>query len=214
MKYVSLILFLIIFTLIHFINAAQERNILWNEFNAKRSSIDNSLNGVNVWRNKLKNQIQEKLTKIPENVKKLIIEKAENQTKTDWPSLLVTQYLEYVVNGNRDHFEGSRSRRRGKLVNLVVGEMLAANGKYMNHIVDGLWLILEESTWILPAHLSMQKAKYGLPDPTEYEVDLGAASTSSLIAWIKFVLGINFFYTVFKYSRNIKRIPKIFTEFD
>jgi hypothetical protein len=46
----------------------------------------------------------------------------------------------------------------------------------------------------------MQKAGYGLPDPTEYEVDLGVAATSSYIAWIKFVLGINFVYTVLKYS--------------
>jgi hypothetical protein len=191
MKYLSLILFLIIFTLIHFINAVQERNILWNEFNAKRSSIENSLNGVNVWRNKLKNQIQENLTKIPENIKKLMIEKAENETKTDWPSLLVTQYLEFVVNGNRDHYEGSRGRRRAKLINLVFGEILEANGKYMNHIANGLWLILEESTWTYPAHLYMQKANFGLPDPTEYEVDLGTAATSSFIAWIKFVLGIN-----------------------
>jgi hypothetical protein len=68
----------------------------------------------------------------------------------------------------------------------------------MNHIVDGLWLILEESTWTDPPHLYMQKANYGLPDPTEYSVDLGAASTSSLIAWIKFVLGISFVYTVLK----------------
>jgi hypothetical protein len=191
MKYLSLILFLIIFTLIHFINAVQERNILWNEFNAKRSSIENSLNGVNVWRNKLKNQIQENLTKIPENIKKLMIEKAENETKTDWPSLLVTQYLEFVVNGNRDHYEGSRGRRRAKLINLVFGEILEANGKYMNHIANGLWLILEESTWTYPAHLYMQKANFGLPDPTEYEVDLGTAATSAFIAWIKFVLGIN-----------------------
>jgi hypothetical protein len=208
MKYLSIVLFLIIFTLINFINAAQERNILWNEFNAKRSSIENSSNGVNVWKTKLKNQIQDKLTKIPENIKKLMIEKAENQTKTGWPSLLVTEYLQFVVNGNRDHFEGPRNRRRKKLVNLVIGEMLTGNGKYMNHIVDGLWLILEESTWTYPAHLYMQKAKQGLPDPIEYVIDLGTAETSSIIAWIKFVLGINFVYTVFKYSRNIKNNSK------
>jgi hypothetical protein len=208
MKHLSLVLFLIILTLIHFINAVQERNILWNEFNAKRSSIENSLNDINVWKNKLKNQIQENLTKIPENIKKLMIEKAENQTKTDWPSLLVTEYLQYVVIGNSDPFDGPRNRRREKLANLVIGEMLAGNGKYMNHIVDGLWLILEESTWISPAHLYLQKAGHGLPDPTEYEVDLGAASTSSIIAWIKFLLGINFVYTVLKYSRNIKKNSK------
>jgi hypothetical protein len=118
--------------------------------------------------------------------------------------------LQYVVNGNRDHFEGSRGGRRGKLVKLVIGEMLTGNGKYMNHIVDGLWLILEESTRIYPAHLNMQKVGHGLPDPMEYEVDLGAASTSSLIAWIKFLLGINFVYTVLKYSRNIKDNSKNF----
>jgi hypothetical protein len=44
--------------------------------------------------------------------------------------------------------------------------MLTEKGKYMNHIADGVWLILEESTWVLPAGLRGQKEGKGLPDPT------------------------------------------------
>jgi hypothetical protein len=61
----------------------------------------------------------------------------------------------------------------------------------MNHIADGVWLILEESTWEEPAHLKAQKAGIGLPDPTEIIINIGAGETSALMAWIKFLLGMS-----------------------
>ncbi len=69
--------------------------------------------------------------------------------------------------------------------------MLTEEGTYINHIADGIWLILEESTWISPAHLGAQKAGKGLPDPTEVIIDLGAGEASAFMAWIKFLLGIS-----------------------
>jgi hypothetical protein len=100
-------------------------------------------------------------------------------------------FLEFAINGDRYHYEGFRANRRKKLLNLIIGEMLTEKGKYMNHIADGVWLILEESTWIWPAHLRLQKAGTGLPDPTEIIIDLGAGEVSAFMAWIKFLLGMS-----------------------
>jgi len=46
----------------------------------------------------------------------------------------------------------------------VIGELLS--GKYMDQIANGLWLILEESTWVFPAHIGAQHEGKGLPDPS------------------------------------------------
>jgi hypothetical protein len=49
----------------------------------------------------------------------------------------------------------------------VIGELVAGDGKYLPEIVYGLGLLFEESTWSLPAHMSLQSAGPGLPDSSE-----------------------------------------------
>jgi len=185
MKNLLVLVFITFYTFINLTFAAQERNILWKEFNEKSKSLSD----VSVWRNKLKQDVQNNLNKLTEDIKKELIERADNETKSSWPSLLAMDFLEFVIDGNRDHFEGHRAKRRQKLVNLIIGELLTEKGKYMNHIADGVWLILEESTWTWPAHLYMQKSGTGLPDPTEFIIDLGVGEASSHMAWIKLLMG-------------------------
>jgi hypothetical protein len=173
-------------TLFYFTNAVKERNILWNQYKSETKSLD-----INGWRTKLKQEVETNLKKLPQNIKQELIERADNETHSSWPSLLVMDYLEFAIDGNRVHYEAFSFKRRKKLLNLIIGEMLTEKGKYMNHIADGVWLILEESTWVLPAHLKGQKEGKGLPDPTEVIMDLDAGENSASMAWIKFLLGMS-----------------------
>ena len=79
--------------------------------------------------------------------------------------------------------------RREILGTLLIAECLEHKGKYLNDIVNGLWATCEQSYWGYPAHLGLQKKKYGLPDIAEPTVDLFAAETASLIAWTYYFLG-------------------------
>ncbi|CAG2180743.1 unnamed protein product, partial [Oppiella nova] len=74
-------------------------------------------------------------------------------------------------------------------MDLVLGELLTDNKTYVEQIANGLWLILEESTWTWPAHLYMQKAGEGMPDPSQWVIDLGAGESSAYVAWIRLLLG-------------------------
>jgi hypothetical protein len=76
--------------------------------------------------------------------------------------LKATQFLEFVTIGNRVNFEKTDATRRAHLIDLAIGEMLTKKGTYINQLCNGLWLILEESTWELPAHISEQKAGHYL----------------------------------------------------
>jgi hypothetical protein len=187
MKNLLTFAFVIFSTLFYFSNAAKERNILWNQYKSKTKILDD----INRWRTKLKQEVETNLKKIPQNIKQELIKRADNETHSSWPSLLVMDFLEFAINGNREHYEGFRTNRHKKLLNLIIGEMLTEKGKYMNHIADGVWLILEESTWIAPAHLGAQKAGKGLPDPTDIIIDLGAIIASAFMAWIKFLLSMS-----------------------
>lgn len=126
---------------------------------------------------------------LPEDARATALSKAESQLKAPWEALPATVFLEYRRNGNRSHYEDVRNRRREKVQALVVAECVEGKGRFLDEIVNGVWLTCEETFWGVPAHLGAQKRGVGLPDVTEPIVDLFAAETSSLLAWTLYELG-------------------------
>ena len=106
-----------------------------------------------------------------------------------WPEMPATVFLEYARVGNRSHYEGIRNARMAALQALVYAECVEAKGRFTDDIVNGLWATCEESFWGVPAHLYIQKADLGLPDPRDPIVDLFAAQTSALVATAVYLLG-------------------------
>ena len=127
--------------------------------------------------------------RLPEDSRKALVGAGERQLGAEWPALPATLFLEYARNGNRSRYERVRDVRRNKLRALVLAECVEANGRFLDEISSGIWATCEESFWGVPAHLSLQKAGSGLPDVAEPVVDLFAAETSSLLAWIDYLLG-------------------------
>ena len=125
---------------------------------------------------------------LPSDVRQDLIANGEKQLKGDWPVLPATIFLEFKRDGNRSHYEAVRTVRRGRLQALTLAECAEAKGRFMDQLLNGLWATCEETYWGLPAHLSAQKAGFGLPDVTEPIVDLFAAETSAQLAWTLYLL--------------------------
>lgn len=126
---------------------------------------------------------------VPEDLRAAMVRRAEAVKGKDWPSLLATTELDFKRDGNRTRYEGLQFGRRHRLIDLVLGECAAGDGRYLDDITNGVWLICEETFWGAPAHLGAQKAKAGLPDAAEPIVDLFAAETASTLAWTAYLLG-------------------------
>lgn len=126
---------------------------------------------------------------LPDTVRMAYLAQGEALTRETWPLLLATRYLDFARDGNRSRYEEPYFRRRSMLVGLTVAECIEAQGRFLDDIVNGIWLICEESSWCVPAHIRVQQAGMGLPDTTEPIVDLFAAETSALLAWVDYVLG-------------------------
>jgi hypothetical protein len=126
---------------------------------------------------------------VPEDLRAAMVKRADAWKGKEWPSLLATTALDFKRNGNRTRYESAQFGRRHRLVDLVLGECAAGDGRYLDDITNGVWLICEESFWGAPAHLGAQKAKVGLPDVSEPIVDLFAAETASTLAWVDYLLG-------------------------
>lgn len=127
--------------------------------------------------------------RLPADLSEAVLKTGEKQLNTPWEVLPATLFLEFRRNGNRTDYESVRDRRRKKLQDLVIAECMEGKGRFVDEIVNGIWLTCEETFWGVPAHLGAQKAGIGLPDVTEPIVDLFSAETSSLLAWTQYELG-------------------------
>jgi hypothetical protein len=126
---------------------------------------------------------------IPSEGKLVKINAAERSLGKSWEAVPATLLLEYKRDGNRSRYESASFGRRKRLRDLALAECLEGRGRFLDDVLNGVWLICEETWWGVPAHLGMQKAGTGLPDVEEPVVDLFAAETASLLAWVGWLLG-------------------------
>jgi len=105
-----------------------------------------------------------------------------------WPALPAAVFLDFSRNGNRSRYEGPHFERREALIQLVMGECVEGNGRFLDDIVNGIWAVCEESFWGVSAHSYSRHFERGLPDTSFPVVDLFAAETGSLLAWTHYLL--------------------------
>lgn len=129
------------------------------------------------------------------------ISQAEALFETPYPQLNASVYMQFVRNGNRSNYEGLYFKRRSMLTTFAMAELAEGKGRFTDRIIDGLWHIMEESTWILPAHNWSGKPVTGsvvsLPDTFSTEepgddmkhIDLFSASTGGQLAWLWYLTG-------------------------
>ncbi|MBX3082346.1 MAG: heparinase II/III family protein [Anaerolineae bacterium] len=125
---------------------------------------------------------------LPADLRAALIANGEAALQVAWQPLLATRFLEYARIGNRSYYEAENFGRRNKLIALALAECVEGKGRFMDEVVNGLWLICEETYWGLPAHLHLQHSGPGLPDAAEPTVDLFAAETAAALAYIDYLL--------------------------
>lgn len=126
---------------------------------------------------------------LPGEVAAHLVRLGEEALQKPLPPLPATLYLGYARTGNRSEFEAVYFQRRGQLQNLVLAECVEGKGRFLDAAANALWSICEESTWCLPAHVGVQKARVGLPDVTEPIVDLFAGESAVTVSWSLYLLG-------------------------
>jgi Heparinase II/III-like protein. len=122
---------------------------------------------------------------LPDAAKKSFVKSAQEIKDKVYPSLPASVYIDFVRTGDRARYESMFNIRRMDLMTLVVAECVEASGEYIDAIINLIWLICEETSWVVPAHNN----KGELPD-IEYEifVDLFSSETGSVISWAYYFL--------------------------
>lgn len=120
--------------------------------------------------------------------------RADEALKYEMPVNPASLYLEFFENGNRTHFEKISKERRMALMNLFIGCFYDKKEEYIRKMIDLVWTICEESSWVYPAHsVSVDGVYHGkcLPDTYDnhVEVDLVAGTTGALLSFVLYYYG-------------------------
>lgn len=126
---------------------------------------------------------------LPAEVRSSVIERGEELLGFEWPMLTAARFMDFARDGNRSRYEAIYFSRRSALGGLVMAECMEDKGRFIDQIINGVWCICEESTWILPAHNPLSRTGEPLPDAFDASVDLFAADTGALLSWTHYLVG-------------------------
>lgn len=114
-----------------------------------------------------------------------LIRRGEKYIDFEWRVVKATDYLAYERTGSRVMMERPFGQNSTALSSLVLAELAEGEGRFMDQIVNGVWVFCEMTSWALSAHLpGPQKSGRSLPDFTEHVIDLAAGDIGSLLSWI------------------------------
>ncbi len=162
----------------------------WKPFTERypREQIKLLLQSPNTWQLYPKATDRAAWEKVPQFMKDRWIKRGEEALSYEWSALPATLFLDYARTGSREPYNSNLYERRIKLRQLVLAECIENEGRFIDQVINGIWLICEETFWGIPAHIGMQKAGMGLPDASEPVVDLFAAETAEMLAWSVYLL--------------------------
>ena len=129
-----------------------------------------------------------------DEVGRKIVEIAEPMLDEEIPLLPLSSYRDFFLTGVRSRFEKNHHRRQEMLRVLTIAEAYERQGRFMEKLADVIWAILEETTWLIPAHYhtSVLDPKTTVPEVYMESqmpgLDLYAAGSCSHLALAKYFL--------------------------
>lgn len=118
--------------------------------------------------------------------KQRLIEAGEKLFNYEWQLVPATAYLEYERSGNRNVMQDPYESNRRALNTLMLAELAEGKGRFIDQLINGVYMSCEMASWVLSAHLPNQSSKRSLPDFRQQIIDLGSGGYGALISWIHY----------------------------
>lgn len=117
------------------------------------------------------------------------------EAQSGYPMLKATQFMAFARTGDRQVYEAPYFQRRKLLMGAVLAFCVEPGGASLDSVIDGLWCICEESTWVISAHNGSNHE--GVPPASERlladhqnpYIDLFAAQTAATLSYTLYLLG-------------------------
>ena len=89
---------------------------------------------------------------LSDDIKESLVREAEEYINYNYPALLAMNYEKLYSEDSRDPYMKPYYHRREVLTKLVIAECIENKGRFLADIVNGIYLVCEETTWMDPAH--------------------------------------------------------------
>ncbi|MFD0715400.1 heparinase II/III family protein [Paenibacillus sp. GCM10027626] len=132
---------------------------------------------------------------------------AEQHAGYEWPAVRVRDYRTYWTDGNVMNYVNRLFERRTVLGIMTMAECMEGKGRFMEQIVDGIYAICEETTWVPPLHRlhAGNELDECMPEASDHAVELMTATTADLLVWIHYLLRAPLDNISIRIGRRIER---------
>lgn len=119
--------------------------------------------------------------------KDFIIKQGEKALKYKWAPITASEFLDCQKDGDRVHLKQDREMKAA-IATLTIAELVEGKGRFLPHLIDGMFYEAERATWQYAVHTNKQPSKKPLPDPADRYITNGAAHTCEImtIGWYFF----------------------------
>ena len=121
-----------------------------------------------------------------------IVKRAEEYLAEELTTIPLSLFRDKFVTGSRTRYEAKHHRRRDMVLYMTLAELYEGKGRFFEKILDVVWAIMEESSWVIPAHMVNSKT---LPNSSVPEIideralpglDLYSANCCATLALVKY----------------------------
>jgi len=136
--------------------------------------------------------------KIDDEKAEAILKNAEAYLKEEIPLIPLSLFRDKYLTGNRSRYEEKHHHRRTMVLYMTMAELYEGKGRFIEKILDVVWAIMEESSWVIPAHMGNSLTLPNSSVPEIYDerampgLDLYSASCCATLATVKYFLGDKF----------------------
>lgn len=108
----------------------------------------------------------------------------------EFPRIYATDFMDFCRTGNRTRYEDRFFARRYALNALTLAECIEDQGRFLDDIINAVFVLCEESGWQLPPHNTYvrDEPQYILPDSTAPVLDLFTCETGAALAVAYYLL--------------------------
>ena len=123
-----------------------------------------------------------------------ILKKAEAYLEEELTVIPLSLFRDKFLTGSRTRYENVHHHRRDMLFYMTLAEMYEDKGRFTEKIADVAWAIMEETSWVIPAHQGHSLMRPGSDVPEIYReedvpgLDLYAANCGALLAIVKYYM--------------------------
>ncbi len=179
---ISLLLLIPLFSYIK----AEERNLLMSQ--TSREDLRESMVKDRSWVNLPLYTDRRGWDSIMGSSKEFFIAEGEKALNHTWQRVLATDYLDYERTGMRRNMEVAFRANNDAIAALLLAELAEGQGRFLDQLINGIYVTAEMTTWSLSAHVKHQPSKRSIQAYDFPVIDLEAGETGNLMAWTHYFM--------------------------